>query len=74
VTVEATRTVECAVCAGDFELSARNAREHRRLGTPDVCPTCRHPPKPPDPKRLEAMRAWWLSRFSLEELQSWPPI
>jgi hypothetical protein len=35
---------------------------------------CRHPPKPPDPRRVAAMRQWWLDRFSLEELRAWPPI
>jgi hypothetical protein len=74
VTVEAAVTVACSVCGVDYELSARNAREHRRLGIPHVCDGCRHPPKPPDLGRLDAMRQWWLDRYELAELKSWPPL
>ena len=73
MTVEAPVLVKCA-CGARFELSARVAREHRRHGLPNVCWVCRHPPRPPDPKRLEAMRQWWLDRFTLDELRSWPPL
>jgi hypothetical protein len=74
MTVEASVVVPCAACGLEYELSARNARMHRRLGTPHVCRMCRHPLKPPDAKRLEAMRRWWLDRYSLAELQNWPPL
>jgi hypothetical protein len=57
-TVEAPAAVECTVCGCGFELSARNARRHRRLGMADVCEHCRRPPVPPDPTRLEAFRQW----------------
>jgi hypothetical protein len=74
LTVEAPRKVTCSRCGGQYQLSARNARQHRRLGLPDLCEPCRHPVKAPDPKRVEAMKAWWLSRFTLEELRAWPPL
>ena len=43
-----------------------------RLGLAHVCVECRHPTKPAE--GLEAMKRWWLDKFSLEELQAWPPL
>ena len=74
MTVEVAVVVSCHACGVDYELSARNARVHRRLGTPHVCELCRHPPKPPDARMLATMRRWWLDRYTLAELQSWPPL
>jgi hypothetical protein len=74
VTVEPPVPVVCAECGDEYELSARNARVHRRRCTPHVCGFCRHPPKPPDARMLAAMRRWWLDRYTLAELQSWPPL
>ena len=69
-----TVVVTCAECGVDFYLSARREYEHRKRGMPALCGACRHPPKPPDPRTLRAMRRWWLDRFTLDELQSWPPL
>jgi predicted RNA-binding Zn-ribbon protein involved in translation (DUF1610 family) len=67
-------TVPCATCGEDFPLSARKVREHRRSGAPHVCRDCRFPAKPIDARRQEALRQWWLDRFTMEELRSWPPL
>jgi hypothetical protein len=75
VTVEAAVTVTCSTCGSPFELSPRNIREHRRRGVPHVCHECRHPPNPEEvQRRVMAMKQWWLKRYSLAELQSWPPF
>jgi hypothetical protein len=75
VTVEAPRLVECARCGSVFELSGSNVRKARRLGRPLVCGGCRHPARPEeDARRLEAMKRWWLARYSLDELRSWPAL
>jgi hypothetical protein len=74
VTVEAPVEVECSACGDLFMLAATNVRRSRPLGRPHVCGDCRHRPDPPDPDRLEAFREWWLERFTLDELRSWPPI
>jgi hypothetical protein len=37
MTVEQSVVVPCSNCGIDYELSARNARAHRRLGTPHLC-------------------------------------
>jgi hypothetical protein len=74
LTVEGSVVVTCHECDLDFDLSARNAREHRRKGMPDVCGSCRHLAKPPDARMLAVARRWWLDRFTLDELRAWPPI
>jgi hypothetical protein len=74
VTVEAPVTAICSSCGSRFDLSARNAREHRRQGTPVICRVCRFPATPADPRRLAALRQWWLDRYELAELRSWPPL
>lgn len=74
--VEAARLVSCAKCGESFELSARNARIHRARGTQPTCAGCRHPrsaPKPP----TATERAWWLERFTPDEIREfaeafWP--
>jgi len=62
------------MCGAEYILSARREYEHRKQGTQHVCGPCRCPPKPPDPTMVAAMRGWWLARYSLAELRSWPPI
>ncbi len=66
--------VVCATCGASFELSRRNVRAHDRNGKQHVCSACRNPPKPPDEAQMARLRRWWLDRYSLEELRSWPPI
>jgi hypothetical protein len=75
VTYEPPVEVVCSSCGDRFTLAATNVRKTRKAGRPFVCGTCRHPAKPAeDARRLAAMRQWWLSRFSLEELRAWPPL
>ena len=66
-TVEAPVYVRCSSCGGDFELSARNHREHVKKGTQPRCAECRHG-RAPRAKPSEADRRWWLERFSIEEI------
>ena len=66
--------VGCAVCHRTFELSVRNELRHRRRGVPHLCQWCRLPGTRPSRKADEKLKAWWLERFSLDELRSWPPI
>ena len=64
--VEAPVALRCCECGTGLELSARNAREHRRKGTLPRCRRCRYPSSSPKPS--VAMRRWWLERFSQEEI------
>jgi hypothetical protein len=73
-TATPTITVTCADCGQPFELSARNEYGHRRRGTLPRCHACRFPPKPPSARVLAEMRRWWIARYGLEELRSWPPL
>jgi len=65
--VEAPRIVECGECGGEFELSARNERGHRKRGSTPTCERCRFGEQPPKP--TEAMRRWWLDRYTLEQIR-----
>ncbi len=56
----------CADCGDSYELSARNTRLHQRNGTTPKCSRCRYGAKPP--RVTEAMRRWWLDRYSLDEI------
>ena len=67
--------VRCSACGGDFELSARQARDHRSAGTTPRCSRCRYGTKPP--QATEKMRRWWLDRFTVDEIRElaaglWP--
>jgi hypothetical protein len=67
--------VRCGDCGGDFELSARRARDHRKAGTTPRCRRCRLPGTAPKP--TEADRRYWLDRFTLDEIRElvaaiWP--
>src|SRR5713226_3273357 len=66
-------TVRCAGCGVSFDLSARNEFEHRRHGMPHRCPYCRRGASP-SAAMVVKMRGWWLERYSLGELRSWPPL
>jgi hypothetical protein len=66
-------TVVCADCGVDYDLSRRNVLEHERQGIPHRCTRCRHPRRT-DTAQVEAARQWWLDRFTLAELQSWPHL
>ena len=65
--------VICSQCGDGFELSRRNELEHLRHGVLIRCYECKHP-RTPSPAVLAAMKTWWLSRFSLDELKGWPPL
>ena len=69
-----TVTVICADCGTEYELSRRNELEHRKRGVPHRCHDCRFPAKPPDARLMDAMRAWWLANYTVEEFRSWPAI
>lgn len=66
--------VVCADCSDHFELSKRNVREHERRGQAHRCPLCRGIRKGPTPAMVEKAKAFWLSRYTLEELQAWPHL
>jgi DNA-directed RNA polymerase subunit RPC12/RpoP len=66
--------VICSDCGVEFELHRRNEFEHRRRGLPHRCRRCRHPQSSPSPAAVARARAWWLERYSLAELRSWPPL
>jgi len=58
--------VRCGLCGERFALSPRREYEYRRQGREPICVQCRRPPRPaPDDRD----RAYWLERFSLEEIQ-----
>jgi len=69
-----SRTVTCAGCGDWFELSARVEYEHRRSGVPHLCRRCRGIHSGPKASMVEAAKAWWLSRYTLDELRTWPPL
>lgn len=54
--------IPCGRCGGAIILSSRRARVWRDRGQLPICAACRRP------KATEAMRRWWLERFSLEEI------
>jgi hypothetical protein len=66
-------TVRCAGCGISFDLSVRNELEHRRHGLPHRCRCCRMGASP-SAAMVARMRGWWLQRYSLGELRSWPPL
>ena len=66
--------VLCVDCGYVAELAERNLYEWRKRGG-WRCPECRRPP----PKPNAAMRAWWLRRFTRDELVQlaaaiWPNV
>ena len=65
--IEAPVLLSCG-CGAQFELSARNARGHRVKGTTPKCRDCRYG-RDAAPRATEAMRRWWLQRFSIEEIR-----
>ena len=72
---ERPRVVECGDCGNLFEVSARNERAHRKRGTTPTCQRCRSVTSAP--RATEAMRKWWLDRYSPDEIREitdaiWP--
>jgi hypothetical protein len=39
-----------------------------------VCRACRYPGEGPSEEAIAEAKMWWLSRYSLSELASWPPL
>jgi hypothetical protein len=66
--VEARLLVKCAECDRRYYVSARNAREWRRRGREPVCAECRRRPVRANAKQMAKLRAWWLERFTWDEL------
>jgi DNA-directed RNA polymerase subunit RPC12/RpoP len=66
-------TVVCADCGVDYLLGRCTALEHERQGVPNRCTHCRHPRRT-DAAQVEAAKAWWLERFTLAEIRSWPRL
>jgi hypothetical protein len=50
-------------------MSARNLRAQRSRGQEPRCRRCQHPEKPVDEVTMEKMRAWWIERYSVDELR-----
>jgi hypothetical protein len=82
-------SVTCASCGSAFEITQQMVLHHERTGVPNRCSDCRvgrgrasssrraRPPSPqrePSSREVARMHAWWLSRFTVEELRSWPPL
>jgi hypothetical protein len=57
----------CGECGGAFELSARRARIYRNEGTFPRCGECRSTRS--HVNVTPAMRAYWLDRFTLDEIR-----
>ena len=55
-------------------MTRRTVLEHRRRGLPSLCHWCRRPDTGAGQAAIEAAKAWWLKRYPLAELQSWPPL
>ena len=72
--LDASEIVSCADCGDPFELSRRTVLEHRRRGLPDLCHPCKHPDTGPGLAAVEAAKGWWLARYPLAELRSWPQL
>jgi hypothetical protein len=66
--------VDCEQCGATFRLAKRNLRRHREQNIPHRCLACRHPASVNGPSAAAVAKArkWWLARFSLDELRSWP--
>jgi hypothetical protein len=60
--------VRCSGCGYSYLLSTRRARDHRIRGTQPECRECRLA-RSVQVQVTEAMRRYWLDRFSLEEIQ-----
>jgi hypothetical protein len=58
--------LRCA-CGADFTLSARRARDYRNTGRTPACVGCRWPE--PSPTVTDATRAWWLERYTIDEIR-----
>lgn len=65
--------VICNHCGDGFDLNVRQVYEHRRQALPHLCRTCRGSGRPTRAEIAQAKR-WWLQRFELAELRSWPPL
>ena len=71
--IEPARLVTCGDCSDPFELSQRSRTPHPR-STPR-CARCRYGAK--QPEVTDAMRRWWLARYSRDEIREmaagvWP--
>jgi hypothetical protein len=69
-----SETVVCRDCGDRFELTERTVLEHRRRGIPHLCHDCKHPDTGAGLAAVEAAKQWWLARYPLAELRSWPPV
>ena len=67
--VEIPVTLLCNDCDFEFEVSARWARKIRRGECKQICPSCRRGGAAPRLEVTDADRAYWLERFTLEEIR-----
>jgi hypothetical protein len=74
VTVSPRVRVICSDCGALFEISRSSELEHARRNLRHVCRDCRYPPRRLTAREMVALKSWWLSRYSLAELRSWPPL
>ena len=66
--------VRCQECGTTFELSPGHARQHVRRDLATRCRFCRRPGARPTAEEIARAKRWWLKHYSVDELQSWPPI
>lgn len=58
--------LRCAECGGAFQLSPSSVKRYRSAGRVPVCRDCRRPEL--SEKQQAKLRAWWLKRYSQDEL------
>ncbi len=58
--------LRCRECEDSLALSASSAGRYRRDGREPVCGNCRRPKL--SERQQAKLRAWWLKRFSEDEL------
>lgn len=76
-TIEAPVLLRCSECGCSFELSARRARDWRDRDP--VCQACRRSKRQLTEAERAELRAWWLARFTFDELLAlgrmlWPEL
>jgi hypothetical protein len=72
-TTSTPTAIHCSECGVPFELSSRRAREYRKPDSHPRCRECRRDTAP-SPEAIEQAKRWWLARYTVDELRSWPSL